>query len=98
MNYLRSLMLIGSLGRVWARKRMMRNIFSSISIVAYFKLLDNYESGVNSDITIIPNEHVPYEATVEQPANRVVSVGRKKERRQRLAQTMRNVNRAIYGN
>jgi hypothetical protein len=36
-------MLVGSLGRVWAKTRMARNVYSSISIVAYFQLMESFD-------------------------------------------------------
>lgn len=88
MNVLRSLMLIGSLGKVWSRSHFNRNIFSSISIIAYFKLLDNMDNGVNNNIVIIPPRPEPKgDEQLQRPGTTSVQ-----RHRERLKQTMRNVN------
>jgi len=95
MNVLRSLMLVGSLGKVWARTRVGRNVFSSISIVAYFKLLDDYENGVTSNIVIIPG--APIETNRPRPPlEQRPRTNSAQRHRERLRQTMRNVNRVIH--
>lgn len=95
MNVLRSFMLIGSLGKVWSTTRFSRNVFSTISIVAYFKLLDDYENNITGNIVVVPGE--PIEVGPNKPPTpikRVESLSNK--RRAKLKQTMRNINRAIY--
>jgi hypothetical protein len=97
MNPLRGLMLLGSLGKVWSKTRFGRNVFSSISICAYFKLLSDYENGQNSNIVIVPTAPPPPEPKRRHPSElpRTTSSQRHRER---LRQTMRNVNRIIYDN
>jgi hypothetical protein len=92
MNPLRALMLLGSLGKVWSRTRMAKNVYSTISICAYFKMLSDIENGTNTNIVIIPNdEPMPIRQNpLERPRS---TCGQR--RRERLRQTMNNVNRII---
>ena len=96
MSVLRGLMLIGSLGKVWSTTRFARNVYSSISIVAYFQLMEQYENGINQEITIDNNGQAPsppierkynYYERVSTPVSR---------RRQRLKDLNNNINRIIY--
>ena len=93
MSILRGFMLIGSLGKVWARSRVNRNIFSSISILAYFKMLDMYENGQNQNIVIIPDGPQPPErsSTFKKPCGYTVEM-----HRENFKKTMRNVNRVVH--
>lgn len=86
-------MLVGSLGKVWSRTRVGRNIFSSISILAYFKLMDDYENNSNSNIVIIPGH--PNDIKRRNPEYERPRSNSAQRHRERLKQTMRNVNRVI---
>ena len=46
-------MLLGSLGKVWAVSRRARNVYQTISIVAYFKLMNDIEKNSYSP-TVLP--------------------------------------------
>jgi hypothetical protein len=89
-------MLVGSLGKVWAKTRVGKNIFSSISICAYFKLLSDYENGQNSNIVIIPTGPEP--PPKRRHPSELPPTTSVQRHRERLRQTMRNVNRVIYDN
>lgn len=93
MNILRGLMLIGSLGKVWSHTKVARNIYSSISIVAYFKLLNDFENG-NSNIVVVPDIVPPRAPEPPQPIKRTKKFAVQRHR-ERLKETMRNVNRIV---
>ena len=90
MNILRGLMLIGSLGKVWSTTKMAKNVYSSISIVAYFKLLNDFENG-NSNIVVVPDILPPQAHEEPKPIQKTAV----KRHRERLKETMRNVNRIV---
>lgn len=91
MNPLRAIMLIGSIGKVWAVSRNARNVYSSISILAYYKLLSDMESGYSNNIQIVrdtPNPTNISEHELKSSASK---------HRQRVKDIMRNINRESSG-
>jgi len=93
MNVLRGLMLLGSLGKVWSKSQTMRNTFSSISIIAYFKLMNDYENGTN-DVVIRPTIEAPPPPTQFSPVEK--KPFSRHDHRKNVRETMKNVNRIIY--
>lgn len=93
MNILRVLMLIGSLGKVWSRSHVARNTFSSISILAYFKMMNDFEN--QQKVYAQPTIEAP-----QQPRQQVPQTPRKKftvrDHRRNVRDTMNSVNRIIY--
>jgi hypothetical protein len=59
MQILRGLILLGSLGRVWATSRKARNVYQSISILAYFKIMNDMESNRETVIPTIKADNPP---------------------------------------
>lgn len=91
MNIMRGAMLLGSLGRVWARSNRTRNVFQSISILAYFKLMSDFENG-SSNYMVIPDIQKP---EAPKPPNKSGYTPNVENRRQKLSRTMKQVNMII---
>lgn len=54
MNYLRGFILIGSLGTIWSKTMRVRNLYKTLSVLAYFGLMSQQERNRNSYVTIRP--------------------------------------------
>ena len=90
MNLLRGAMLLGSLGRVWARTRTAKNVYQTISIVAYFKLMSDYENGT-STFVVIPDLDIKAPSSPKANTNAKTMT----TRRQNMSNIMKQVNMII---
>lgn len=54
MMYLRGLILIGSLGTIWSKRMVTRNVFKTVSVLAYFELMSSQERNRNTYVTVRP--------------------------------------------
>jgi hypothetical protein len=88
MNIMRGFMLLGSLGRVWATSNRAKNVYQSISILAYFKLMNDFENGKSNYVAIIPEIRPPGPPIEPKQVNHSGN----RERQRKLSQTMRQVN------
>ena len=58
MSIYRGFVLLGSLGKIWAKSRLYRNMFSSMSVLAYFMLMSEIDSYYNRKL-IVPTISKP---------------------------------------
>lgn len=95
MNILRLLMLGGGLGRIWATSRTTRNIAQSVSLLAYFKLMDNIERGY-----AIPNVVIPtiIRSVPPPPPKEPSFILTRKSRMEHLSKQWKQLNHITNGN
>jgi len=90
MYLLRGFILLGSLGKVWATTRRAKNVYQSISILAYFKMMNDLE--VRNTVAALPTI-APEPPSFTPKLNRYEL----KTRRMRTIQCVKEMNRLSNG-
>jgi hypothetical protein len=63
MSILRGFILAGNLGRIWAKNHFVRRVFQSVSVLAYYQLMENLERRSRGSYTVVRPEDITIDIT-----------------------------------
>jgi len=52
MSLMRTVILVGQLGNIWSKSRVLRKVFQSVSVIGYFELMESMYGDRSQTFTI----------------------------------------------